>query len=50
MIRDDDIFENSEVFRITIVNISVPCGVGILGNPKSAVVTILDDDGKYSYV
>lgn len=48
MIRDDNIFENSEVFRVTIVNISVPNGVGILGNPTSAEVTILDDDGKYS--
>ena len=39
---NDNCFEATETFR---VKISVPYGI-ILGNNKSAVVTILDDDCK----
>ena len=44
---DDDVFENSEAFRVEIIKISVPYGVE-LGTAVSIVVTILDNDRKYS--
>ena len=43
-IVDDNLFERSETFRVTINETSVPQGV-VLGSPRSAVVTILDNDG-----
>ena len=42
---NDEIFEDSETFRIMILEVSLPYGV-VLGRKRSAVVTILDDDGK----
>ena len=45
-IVDDNIFEEGDSFRAMIIAVSVPYGVE-LGNPRSAVVVILDgDDGK----
>ena len=49
IIVKDNLYERSETFRVTINAISVPYGV-VLGSPRSAVVTILDDDGKHIYI
>ena len=43
---NDEIFEDSETFRIMILEVSLPYGV-VLGGKRSAVVTILDNDGKW---
>lgn len=40
-INNDDLFENSETFRVTLSN---PSPGAIVGTPSSAIVTILDDD------
>ena len=45
MIIDDKIFEESETFSVTIMQVSVPYGVQ-LGSPRSAVVSITDNDSK----
>ena len=47
MINDDKIFEGAEIFKLTI-NSSSLIGNVTLGNPNSATVTIVDDDGKCS--
>ena len=44
-IKDDDIFEKSESFRVMIMPVSVPYGVE-LGNPRSSIAVIIDNDGK----
>ena len=44
-INDDDIFEDSETFRLRIDSTSLPNDV-TLGNIRAVVMTILDDDGK----
>ena len=43
-IKDDNIFEDIEVFRLLIDSTSLPNDV-TLGNPRAAM-TIVDDDGK----
>ena len=43
--NDDDIFEESETFRLMIDSTSLPNDV-TLGSVRSAVMTILDNDGK----
>ena len=45
-IIDDDLMENSETFRITIYDLSVPYGI-TLGFYTSAEVTIVDNDSKF---
>ena len=45
IIIDDDMYERSEAFRVTIISTSVPHGV-VLGSPRSSIVTIIDNDGK----
>ena len=45
-IIDDDLMENSETFRITIYDLSVPYGI-TLGSITSAEVTIVDNDSKF---
>ena len=42
---NDEIFEDNETFHIMIIEVSLPYKV-FLGGKQSAVVTILDDDGK----
>ena len=44
-INNDDIFEGNENFTLTIDPSSLPTDVSV-GNPGSAVVTIIDDDRK----
>ena len=46
-IIDDEIFEHSENFIISIVPASLPYGV-VLGSAVNPVVTIEDNDCKYS--
>ena len=43
--NDDDIFEDSETFRLMIDSTSLPNDV-TLGNIRAVVMTIIDDDGK----
>ena len=45
-IKDDIIVERNENFRLSIVNVSLPCGV-IVGSRQSAEVVIFDDERKY---
>ena len=45
-IIDDKYIEESETFRVSIYELSVPYGV-ILGFDTSTVVTIRDNDSKY---
>ena len=47
IIIDDELFEESETFHVIINEISVPYGV-VLGSRSRSVVTILDNDRKYS--
>ena len=47
-INDDNILERTENFRLSIVDVSLPCGV-IVGSRQSAEVVIFDDDRKYIY-
>ena len=42
-IFDNDTFESLESFNLTIT----PPSFVLLGNPHQAIVTIIDDDGKY---
>ena len=44
-IKDDNIFEDNESFRLLIDLTSLPNDVTV-GSPRSTVVVILDDDGK----
>ena len=44
-IKDDNVFEDTESFRLLIDSTSLPNDV-TLGNPRSAAMTIVDDDGK----
>ena len=44
-INDDDILEGNEDFDLTIIRNTLPDGV-TRGNPASATVTIVDDEGK----
>jgi len=44
-ITDDDILEGSENFMLTIDQSSLPANIN-RGDPGSATVTIVDDDGK----
>ena len=46
-IINDDFLEEPETFRITIFELSVPYGI-TLGSITSAIVTILDDDSKFT--
>ena len=48
-ITDDNKIEDTETFRITIFDLSLPNDVK-LGSPASAEVIIMDDDSKHSYV
>ena len=45
-IFNDSILEGNEDFDITIIPSSLPNDVS-RGNPRTATVTIVDDDGKY---
>ena len=49
IIVEDNLFERSETFRVTINAASIPHGV-VLGSLRSAVGIILDDDGNYDFV
>ena len=44
-INDDNILEDDEDFTVTIDPSSLPAGA-TRGNPGSATVTIVDDEGK----
>ena len=44
-INDDDIIEGNEDFDLTIIRTSLPDGV-TRGDPASATVTIVDNEGK----
>ena len=44
-VKDDNIVEKVENFWLTIVDISLPCGVTV-GSTQRAAVVILDDDSK----
>ena len=46
-INDDDIFEESETFRLMIDSTSLPNDV-TLGRFRSVVISITDNDGKWS--
>ena len=48
-IINDMIVEKTESFRITIFPLSVPRGI-YFGDFPSAIVEIIDDDGKYVYI
>lgn len=45
-ILDDELLEDDETFNLTINPSSLPSNV-IVGDPNTATVTILNDDGKY---
>ena len=45
-VKDDDIVEISETFKVTIVKESLPHGVS-LAQPSEAIVVIRDNDSKY---
>ena len=47
-ITDDKSLEDNETFNLTIDSPSLPSNVTV-GNPDTATVTIINDDGKYSY-
>ena len=44
-IKDDNVFENNELFRLIIDSTSLPNDV-TLGNLRVSAMTIVDDDGK----
>ena len=45
-INDDNVFEETEIFRLNIIeSTSLPNDV-TLGSPRSAVIAIQDNDGK----
>ena len=46
LLIDDIQMENSETFRVTIYDLSVPYGI-TLGSITSAEITILDNDSKF---
>lgn len=48
-IIDDRVLENRETFNISIYPISLPYGV-ILISPEKAVVTIVDNDSKFTII
>ena len=45
-IINDDLLEDSETFRVSIYELSVPYGI-TLGSTTSATVTITDTDSEY---
>jgi len=45
-INDDDLVEGNEDFDLTIIRNTLPDGV-TRGNPGSATVTIVDDEGEH---
>ena len=47
-IADDNLFEGSEVFTVTIVSSTLPSQV-VEGADCVAVVTIVDDDSKFGF-
>ena len=44
---NDRISEKTEIFRVTIIEVSVPDGVTTLGGFNSTEIYITDDDCKY---
>ena len=48
-VKDDNILERNEIFRLSIVDISLPHGITI-GSRRSAEVVIHDDDRKYIHM
>ena len=44
---NDRISEKTEIFRVTIIEVSVPDGVTTLGGFNNAEIYITDDDRKY---
>ena len=44
-IRNDNMVENNETFTLAIDSSSLPTGV-MVGSPRQATVTIINDDGK----
>ena len=46
-IVDDEYMEEDETFTVSIFDLSVPWGVA-LGGDNSAVINIIDDDGKHN--
>ena len=45
---DDNIFEQTETFQVTILPVSLPYGV-ILGNITTTMVDIVDEESKYFF-
>ena len=46
-IFDDNLLEDDETFNVTIDSSSLPSNVIIVDDASTAIVTILDDDGKH---
>ena len=46
LVTDDDLIEPDELFRVTIVEVSLPYGIA-LGQPEQATVIIQDNDSKF---